>query len=220
MPASTTSSSDEPAPDVSAVIERPGEKSITANPADDTLSQRRVLRRRSTVISSFILAGLLIVVAGFLTPDEFGHGFFSVLAAFAGVLPLIVLALTVGAWPHVIIDADRMEVHNTFFWYAIPYPSINDIRQIRMGLIIKSHGGRTIPVTAYASGSAGRMLGHHDAAGLVIRAVEEKTEFFKSKPGDRTPAPVRHVERRNLVVVLVSVVIAIGVIYGAAQTYH
>lgn len=193
---------------------------IAGEPAPSPVTERQVFRRRSTVISSLVLSGLLVVVAAVLTPSEIGHGFFPAIVAFIGILPLVVLALAVGAWPHVIVDEDHVEVHNTFIWYDIPYAAIGEIKQIRMGLILRTHAGKVIPMTAYASGSAGRLLGHGDVANVVIHAVQNKMEFLKAEPEHENTRAARHVETRNIIAVLASIALATAVVYAAAHTYR
>ena len=82
-------------------------------------------------------------------------------------LTLALFALLLSVWPHIIVRDAYLEPHNSFFWYEVPYPAIAEIGPIRMGLVVRTHGRKMIPLTGYASGAAGRLFRHRSAADAV-----------------------------------------------------
>jgi hypothetical protein len=177
----------------------------------------RLFRRRTTIVPAMIMVAILAIIAIVLAPGEIGHGILPVLSAPAGALPLIVFALITGAWPHVVIAEQDLMVYNSFFTYKIPLGAIVDIRNSRMGVLIHTVNEKKIAVTAYTSGSGARPMGHEAAAGALIGAIDKAREFI---PQDNDARYERTVEWRNVIVAVVSIAIAVGVIWGAAQTYH
>jgi hypothetical protein len=186
----------------------------------DAGGERQLYRRRSTIIAGFTFAGLLTALGIVLTVGEAGHGFLPLVAPVCATLALALLVLMVMVWPHVVVREERLDVHNTFMSYEVPYPAIEELRQTRMGLLVRTIAGKSIPATAYATGSAGRMLHHKDHADVVIRTVQTKMEFRRAGPNDDLPRVVRRVNVVNLLVALAAVAIALGVAIGAANTYH
>jgi hypothetical protein len=186
----------------------------------DARGERQLYRRRSTIIAGFIFAGLLTALGIVLAVGEAGHGFLPVVAPLCATLALALLVLMVMVWPHIVARDERLSVCNTFVSYEVPYAAIDELRQTRMGLLVRTIAGKSIPVTAYATGSAGRMLHHKEHADVVIRTVQNKMEFRRAGPNDDLPPVVRRVDVRNLLIALVAVAIAIGVAIGAANTYH
>jgi hypothetical protein len=177
----------------------------------------RLFRRRTTIVPAVIMSTVLAVVAIFLGASEFGHGILPVLSAPAGALPLIVFVLITGVWPHVVIGSDNLMVYNSFFTYKIPLGGIVDMRNRRMGVVITTANEKKIAVTAYTSGSGARPMGHEAAASALIGAIDKAREFV---PPDDHAQHERTVEWRNVYAAAASIVIAFGVIYGAARTYH
>lgn len=177
----------------------------------------QVFRRRTTVAFAFILTGVIVCLAVVLTIGEYGHGIFPLLAAPAGALPLVVLVLVTGAWPHVTVGMTGVQVRNAFVGYDVPYPAIVEARQTRMGLLIHTNDRSPIPVTAFTSGSMSKTLGHASAATLVVNAIDNAREFV---PPDERAVAIRRVDIRTVIAVIASIVIAVVVIYIAAHTYH
>lgn len=188
------------------------------NAATET-GEPQVFRRRSTVIAGVAIAVLLVVLSTLLTVDEWSHGFFAAIAGPVAGLTLALFALLLSAWPHIIVRDAYLEPHNSFFWYEVPYPAISEIGPIRMGLVVRTHGRKVIPLTGYASGAAGRLLQHRSAADAVINAVEAKMARRK-RPGDEDAQILRHTEVRNMSAMLGAVVVTAIVIVLAVQTYH
>lgn len=188
------------------------------NAATET-GEPQMFRRRSTVITGLVIAVLLVVLSTLLTIDEWGHGFFAAIAGPVVGLTLALLALLLSAWPHIIVRDAHLEPHNSFFWYEVPYPAIAEIGPIRMGLVLRTHGRKIIPLTGYASGAGGRLFEHRSAADAVINAVEAKMARRK-RPGDEDAQIVRHIELRNVWAMLGAVVVTAVVIVLAIQTYH
>jgi hypothetical protein len=188
------------------------------NAATET-GEPQVFRRRSTVIAGVIIAVLLVVLSTLLTVDEWSHGFFAAIAGPVAGLTLALFALLLSVWPHVIVRDAYLEPHNSFFWYEVPYPTIAEIGPIRMGLVVRTHGRKLIPLTGYASGAAGRLFRHRSAADAVINAVEAKMARRK-RPGDEDAQIVRHTDVRNVSAMLGAVVVTAIVIVLAIQTYH
>jgi hypothetical protein len=171
------------------------------------------------VIAGLVIAVLLVVLSTLLTIDEWSHGFFAAIAGPVAGLTLALFALLLSAWPHVIVRDEYLEPHNSYFWYEVPYPAIAEIGPIRMGLVVRTHDRKMIPLTGYASGAAGRLFRHRSAADAVINAVEAKMARRK-RPGDEDAQIVRHTETRNLSAMLGAVVLTAVVIVLAIQTYH
>lgn len=188
------------------------------NAATET-GEPQVFRRRSTVVAGLVIAILLVVLSTLLTVDEWSHGFFAAIAGPVAGLTLALFALLLSAWPHIIVRDAYLEPHNSFFWYEVPYPAISEIGPIRMGLVVRTHGRKMIPLTGYASGAAGRLLQHRSAADAVINAVEAKMARRK-REGDEDAQIVRHTEVRNMSAMLGAVVVTAIVIVLAIQTYH
>lgn len=188
------------------------------NAATET-GEAQVFRRRSTVVAGLVIAILLVLLSTLLTVDEWSHGFFSAIAGPVAGLTLALFALLLSVWPHVIVRDAHLEPHNSFFWYEVPYPAISEIGPIRMGLVVRTHGRKIIPLTGYASGAAGRLFRHGSAADAVINAVEAKMARRK-RPGDEDAQILRHTEVRNMSAMLCAVVVTAIVIVLAVQTYH
>jgi hypothetical protein len=188
------------------------------NAATET-GEPQVFRRRSTVIAGLVIAILVVVLSTLLTVDEWSHGFFAAIAGPVVGLTLALFALLLSVWPHIIVRDAYLEPHNSFFWYEVPYPAIAEIGPIRMGLVVRTHGRKMIPLTGYASGAAGKLFRHRSAADEVINAVEAKMARRK-RPGDEDAQIVRHTDARNVLAMLGAVVITAIVIVLAVQTYH
>jgi hypothetical protein len=185
----------------------------------DQAAQPQVFRRRSTVTTAFVVAAILMGVSIWLAVDEAGHGFFAIIAAPVVGLTLALFVVLLSAYPHVIVRDDHLEPHNSFVWYVVPYPAIAEIVSTRMGLIVKGHGKKEIPLSGYASGTGRRIFGHRAAAGEIINAVEARMARSK-RPGDEDATIVRHLERRNTYAMVGAVVVSIVVVVLAVQTYH
>ncbi|HEY7173777.1 MAG TPA: hypothetical protein VH442_02580 [Micromonosporaceae bacterium] len=179
----------------------------------------QVFRRRSTVIAGWVIAALLLVAAVLLTVDLWRHGFFPAIAGPITGLTFALLAVLMSVWPHVIVRDEWLEPHNSFVWYQVPYPAISEISRIRMGLLIRTHGRKTIALAGYASGAGSRVLGHTAAADSLVNAVEAKMARRK-RPGDEDATIKRHWERWTSYTMLGAVVLSVVVIVLAAQTYH
>ncbi len=186
-------------------------------PTDREPRSAQVFRRRTTVISAYVLIGIVVGAAILLTPGEFGHGVFPFLSPAASALPLVMFALIAGVWPHVVVADKSVGVHNSFVAYDVPYAAIDEVRQHRIGLTINTTDDKSLPVTAFTSGAGSKRLGHIEAADVLVHAIDNAKEFVKPDPEAK---PTRHVEVRNVIAAVVSVLIAVGVIYGAAHTYH
>ena len=186
-------------------------------PTDREPRSAQVFRRRTTVISAYILTGIVVGAAVLLTPGEYGHGIFPLLSPAASALPLVMFALIAGVWPHVVVGDKSVGVHNSFVAYDVPYPIIEEVRQHRIGLTIHTSDEKSVPVTAFTSGAASKRLGHMEAADVLVHAIDNAKEFVKPDPEAKT---TRHLEVRNVIAAIVSLAIAVGVIYGAAHTYH
>ena len=89
-------------------------------PTDREPRSAQVFRRRTTVVSAYILIGVVVGVAALLTPGEFGHGFFPFISPLASALPLVMFALIAGVWPHVVVADKGVGVHNSFVAYDVP----------------------------------------------------------------------------------------------------
>lgn len=188
-------------------------------PCSDAQTEAQVFRRRSTVIAGAIVAVVLVVLATLLTVDEWGHGFFPAIAGPITGLALALLALLLSSWPHVIVRDEHLEPHNSFFWFEVPYAAISAIEPIRMGLVVRTHGRKVIPLTGYGTGIGGRIFGHGAAADAVTSAVEAKMARHH-QPGDGDVQIVRHWEARNAYAMLIAVVVTALIIVLAVLTYH
>jgi hypothetical protein len=188
------------------------------NAATET-GEPQVFRRRSTVIAGLVIAVLLVALSTLLTVDEWSHGFFAAIAGPVTGLTLALFALLLSVWPHIVVRDEFLEPHNSFFWYEVPYPAIAEIGPIRMGLVLRTHGRKVIPLTGYASGAAGRLFRHRSAADAVINAVEAKMARRK-RPGDEDAQIIRHTDGRNVSAMLGAAVVTAIVIVLAVQTYH
>ncbi len=192
---------------------------LTGTPAFDK-DESRLLRRRSTIIAGFVFAGIVIAAGVTLTVGEIGHGFLPAIAPLCTALPLALLIVVFLVWPHLVIRDQHLEVHNSFVSYDVPYKAIDDLRQNRMGLIVRTMAGKSIPVTAYTSGSAGRMMNHKEQADEAIRLVQNKMEFKRAAPNEDLPPVRRSLNVRTVFLVLGSLAAGLLVIIGAAHTYH
>lgn len=188
-----------------------------STPTDREPRQAQVFRRRTTVVSAYILVGVVAVVATLLAVGEYGHGFFPFISPFAAALPLVTFALIAGAWPHLVLADKAVSVHNSFVAYDVPLATIEEVRHGRIGLMIHTTDDKTVPVTAFTSGAAGAKLGHPEAADVVVHAIDNAREFIKP---DQTATTTRRYEWRTIALAIASVAIAVGVVYTAAHTYH
>lgn len=193
--------------------------SIPSDPATQDPTAPHVYRRRSTVITGIAISVVLLVLMVGLFSAELGHGIFAVLTEPVIGLTLILLVLLLNVWPHVIIRDRFVEVHNSLTWFEVPYESIHDIRNNRMGLMIRTHRNKTVPMTAYSTGSGKRLFAHQQQADEIINAIKAKMEFL---PDDVDPEarPVRHWETRNLIALLTMLALSVLVTVLAVQHYH
>jgi len=181
------------------------------------LAAPRVFRRRTTIIFSLTFAVIPLIIAGFLIPGESTHGALDVIATIWGALTLSLFALLMGYWPHVAMDAERVTVHNSFFYFDIPYVSISQVSPTHMGVVIRCYSGKVIAVAAYASGSGRRIFSHNDVAEELKRAIEERSLHIDDTAWKTAPAPVRHPNWRNIIALSAATVIAVVLIVLAVQ---
>ena len=181
------------------------------------LAQPRVFRRRTTVVLSWIFAVFPLIVAALIVPREVSDGGLAIAATIWGAATLSLFALVMGVWPRVIMDAERMQVHNSFFWFDIPYVSISQLTPTHMGVVVRTYAGKVIAVAAYASGSGRRVFAHKDAAEELSRAVEERTAYIDDTAWKSAPAPERHANWRNIIGMSAAALIAILLILLAAN---
>jgi hypothetical protein len=173
------------------------------------LAAPRVFRRRTTLITSVIFAVVPLIIAGFILPREVSHGALDIVATIWGALTLSLFALVMGVWPHVTLGPERMQVHNSFFWFDVPYVSVSQMSPTHMGVVVRTHAGKVIAVAAYASGSGRRIFSHKDAAEELKRAVEERTAYVDDTAWKTAPAPERHANWLNIIGLSGAVVIAV-----------
>ncbi|HKD97421.1 MAG TPA: hypothetical protein VKB69_07420 [Micromonosporaceae bacterium] len=193
--------------------------STSSQPSTQDPAAPRVYRRRSTVITGYVISAVLLVLIVGLFSEEFGHGIFPILTEPAIGLTLILMVLVLNVWPHVIIKDRCVEVHNSLTWYEVPYESIRQIRNNRMGLMIHTHRNKTIPLTGYGTGSGKRMFGHQAQADELIGAIKSKMEFLPDD-ADEDAKPIRHWETRNVIALATMIVLSVVIVVLAAQTYH
>jgi hypothetical protein len=180
----------------------------------DPLAPKRIFRRRTTLIFASVLAGLAVVIGLFAGVREINNGLVGVATIVTG-LAFGLYSMIIGGWPHVALDHERMAVHNSVFWFDVPYVSVVELTPTRLGLVIRTHAGKVVPVTAYASGSGRKVLGHADAAEELVRAVKERTAFVDDTAWREAPSPVRHVEVRNLIALVGALVVVVLLIVQA-----
>jgi hypothetical protein len=183
----------------------------------DPLAPKQVFRRRSTVIFAWMFVAVPLVIGVLIGVREIHHGLVGV-ATIVGALPVAVTALIMGVWPHVALGSEELEVHNSVFWFGVPYVSVSELKPTRFGLVIRTYSGKLLPVTAYASGSGKRVLGHADAADELTRAVQERIAFADDSNWREAPPPARHIEKRNLIVLGATVAAAVVLIVLANLT--
>src|SRR5215467_645647 len=184
--------------------------STSSNPATQDPTTPHVYRRRSTVITGISISVVLFVLIVGLFSAELGHGIFAVLTEPVVGLTLILGVLLLNVWPHVIIKDRFVEVHNSLTWFEVPYESIREIRNNRMGLMIRTHRNKTIPMTAYSTGSGKRIFAHQQQADEIINGIKAKMEFLP-EDADEDARPVRHWETRNLVALLTMMALSVVV---------
>jgi hypothetical protein len=178
----------------------------------------RTFRRRSTVVTGFVISGVLLVLTVGLFPQNLGHGIWSVLAEPVVGLTLILIILLLNVWPHVIVKDPYVAVHNSLTWFEVPYDSIREMRTIRMGLIIRTHAGKTVPLTGYGTGSGKRMFDHKGSAALVTSAIREKMDALPDDDSDARA--VRHWETRNVIALATMLALSVVITIAAVRTYH
>jgi hypothetical protein len=183
----------------------------------DPLAKPEVFRRRSTVIFASAFAILAMVLAVLIGIREIHHGLVGV-ATIVTALPVVVFALIMGVVPRVTLERDRLAVHNSIFWFDVPYSSVSELKPTRLGLVIRTYAGKVVPVAAYASGSGKRLFGHADAADELIRAVRERTAYVDDSAWREAPPPKRRLETRNVIVLVASLAIAVVMIVLAASS--
>jgi hypothetical protein len=177
----------------------------------DPLAKPQVFRRRNTVIFASVFAVLAITVAVLIGIREIHDGL-------VAALPVVVLALVMGVFPRVTLERDRLAVHNSIFWFDVPYSSVSELKRTRLGVVIRTYAGKLVPVAAYASGSGKRLLGHADAADELIRAVQERTAYIDDSAWRAAPPPKRRVETRNLIALVASLAITVVMIVLATNS--
>lgn len=181
----------------------------------DPLAKPRAFRRRTTLVFAWFFVAAPLVGGGLIGVQERHHGL-NGMASAVGAIALAVVAFIMGVRPRVVLRAEGLEVHNSIFWFDVPYVSVSELKPTKLGLVIRTYAGKLVPIAAYASGSGKRVLGHEDAADELIRAVQERTAYVDDTKWKEAPPPTRHVERGNLTALAVSVAAAATVIAMAA----
>ncbi len=195
----------------------PLEYPTTPDDFGNPLAPPRIFRRRTTVVFSLILAILPLVVGGVIATNEISHGALDVAATVVTAITLSLFALVMGAWPHVVMDHERMAVHNSFFWFDIPYAGVSELSPTHLGVVVRTYAGKVVAVAAYASGSGRRIFAHQDAAAELKRAVEERTAFADDTAWKSAPRPRRHANVLNLAVLGVAVAASVALIVLASH---
>ena len=135
-------------------------------------NEPRVFRRKSTVVTGYAFAVVIAVIAVVLTIPVIGHGIWPVLAAPVVAATLVLITYLMSVKPNVVVRDRGVDVHNSFASFDVPYGAIDEVRQTRMGLVLRTRAGRNIALTGYANGVGGRVVGHKAAADALIEAVE------------------------------------------------
>ncbi|HEY1488398.1 MAG TPA: hypothetical protein VGF84_19975 [Micromonosporaceae bacterium] len=144
------------------------------------------------------------------------RGFIKAAAPICGALPLLAFVYFACFWPKVVV-AEELTVQNSYTTYRIPYQDIKELVSARIGLFVMLHANQKIPVTAYVSGSTGKMFGHEKMLAEVVGAIEEKLAAVPATK-DQDQAVVRTVHTGNIVTTIISVVLAVGFIWAAIAT--
>jgi hypothetical protein len=192
-------------------------------------SEPRVYRRKSTVVTGYVFAGIIAVIAIILTVPVIGHGIWPALAAPVVGATLVLITYVMSVKPSVVVRDQGVEVHNSFASFDVSYGAIDEVRQTRMGLVLHTKAGRNIALTGYANGMGGRVVGHKEAADALIEAVETgqrlaghaaKSEAKKAAVSEDDGAMVtRRWDPRMLIAVPGAMALSVLVVVAAAHTY-
>jgi hypothetical protein len=174
----------------------------------------KTFRRATTVAWAIGMVAFVVAVAAFTSWGLSPHGFLAAIAPFFGALPLIAFAVLSFYQPCVIVADEALTVRNALSTYRIPYPAISEFLESRIVLLIVTHGGTKVPVTAYTSGSGRRLFGHAKALKSVIDAIEDKMHV-PAKKTDAGELVVRTVRTENIVISVGTVVLAVAIIWAA-----
>src|SRR5262249_23129574 len=126
----------------------------TSKPTDfgayntDPFARPQIFRRDSTMIFGWIFAAVFALIGLYVGIRQITHGLDGVATIFSTIF-LIVVALIVGVWPHVVLKQDGLEVHNSIFWIDVPYISVSEIKPTRLGLVVRTYSGKLVAVAAY-----------------------------------------------------------------------
>ncbi|HEY2793022.1 MAG TPA: YcxB family protein [Micromonosporaceae bacterium] len=174
----------------------------------------RTFRRGTTMAWAVIMTIVIVGTVVLLSDGLAGEGFLRVVAPIFGALPLMAFVVYACFWPKVQVDDDRLIVQNAFVRFRIPYPDIKELVEARMGLIIMLHSGTRVPVTAYVSGSSGKMVGHPKMLAALTSAIEDRMAATATST-DKDAKTERTVLTANIVVSVVVTLLAIGVVWAA-----
>jgi hypothetical protein len=186
---------------------------------DDTVVPE-VRRRRTAVISNFIIAAIVVGIGIAMTPGEWGHGFFPFITPLAATVAVAMTLLVLGAYPHLILADDRLLVRNSLFRYDVPYARIAEMRFTRLGMIIKSDTGKVIPATAYTGGSGVRLKANTEIGNFMMREIDHRVdEAVELKKTDDRPV-TRSLIPLNTYGLIALWVFAIASVWLSTVTYH
>jgi hypothetical protein len=174
----------------------------------------RTFRRGTTMAWAVIMTIVIVGTVALLSDGLAGQGFLKVVAPIFGALPLMAFVVYACYWPKVEVGDDVLTVQNAFVRYRIPYADIKELVEARMGLIIMLHSGIRVPVTAYVSGSSGKMVGHPKMLAAVTSAIENRMAATTAS-GNQDLKTEREVLTTNIVVSVVVTLLAIGVVWAA-----
>lgn len=198
-------------------------------------NEPRVFRRKSTVVTGYVFVGIIVAIVVILTVPVIGHGIWPALAAPAVGATLVLITYVMSVKPSVVIRDRGVDVHNSFASFDVPFGAIDEVRQTRMGLVLRTKAGRNIALTGYANGMGGRVVGHKEAADTLIEAVEtgqrlaghaakQKAAAAGAGKGraavdDDDAVVTRRWDPRMLIAVPGAMILSVLIVVAAAHTY-
>jgi hypothetical protein len=186
----------------------------------DNAVMPEVRRRRSAVITGFILAAIVVGVGIAITPSEWGHGVIPLITPLVVTGAVAATLLVLGVYPHLILADDKLLVRNSLVRYEVPYARIAELRFTRLGMIIRSDAGKVIPATAYTGGSGIRLKANTVIGNYMMREIDHKVDAAKESKAKDVPPITRSIIPLNTYGVFGLWALAALCVWLSAVTYH
>jgi hypothetical protein len=173
---------------------------------------KRTVYRRAGAVVFFVVIGLFLLgIAVAVTPAEARNGGWRGAAVpWALCVPAAALAVIAGVLPRLVVTDDHVEVHNLFVRYVIPYATITEAKFGRIGLALRTTGGRLVPVLAFGHSTVANLLTGDATGQRALADINGRVAYLHVHGGpevQRTLKPVEISASAGLVALAAAVLI-------------